>query len=562
MKFKTLHYSGLLIGGLVLATSCIDDKYDLSDIDTTTAIKLDNLVVPVNLNEITLDQVLDIDENDPDATITIVDGYYAIKKEGNINETTIELGTIEATAATVPELLVPDIAVPTSLTVSIPETYTDYSYLVKDVDESIQSVKHLYLKEGEYLPIEISVGLYGAGDNSIVENLVIAIPEEFEAIYKGQQVENGILNLGNLSQTGSEPIWVKGINFITDEHPNGIEAYETENGWTLSFEGKIGIKSADIKVEKQSEKVTFYAHFSLGGFVVERIVGDIEYQVTPPVINAVSLSDLPDFLSQDDTMLELVNPQIYVSLNNMVGAPCYTGLSLTPVRDNQTNPNYTVDITVGSNPSEDEYFNLLIAPDPKKGAFLNTEKWKNSTPVEFTDLKYIIGSKDYTGIPKEIEISLVDPIIRGEVDINLNNPIEFSGDYMFFTPLSLAEGSTIVYSKEERDFFGDDMEDVRVDVLSLTANVTTNLPFAVTLTAKPLDKNGNPIKNIVAKAVIPANASNSPINLEFNESFTGLDGVYYEAVVVVGEDESLAPSQHIKLDNIRAKVSGEYVTKL
>lgn len=562
MKFKTLHYSGLLIGGLVLATSCIDDKYDLSDIDTTTAIKLDNLVVPVNLNEITLDQVLDIDENDPDATITIVDGYYAIKKEGNINETTIELGTIEATAATVPELLVPDIAVPTSLTVSIPETYTDYSYLVKDVDESIQSVKHLYLKEGEYLPIEISVGLYGAGDNSIVENLVIAIPEEFEAIYKGQKVENGILNLGNLSQTGSEPIWVKGINFITDEHPNGIEAYETENGWTLSFEGKIGIKSADIKVEQQSEKVTFYAHFSLGGFVVERIVGDIEYQVTPPVINPVSLSDLPDFLSQDDTMLELVNPQIYVSLNNMVGAPCYTGLSLTPVRDNQTNPNYTVDITVGSNPSEDEYFNLLIAPDPKKGAFLNTEKWKNSTPVEFTDLKYIIGSKDYTGIPKEIEISLVDPIIRGEVDINLNDPIKFSGDYMFFTSLSLAEGSTIVYSKEERDFFGDDMEDVRVDVLSLTANVTTNLPFAVTLTAKPLDKNGNPIKNIVAKAVIPANASNSPINLEFNESFTGLDGVYYEAVVVVGEDESLAPSQHIKLDNIRAKVSGEYVTKL
>ncbi|MDE5657722.1 MAG: hypothetical protein K2I25_01540 [Muribaculaceae bacterium] len=37
----------------VALTGCVDDKYDLSDIDTTAGIKVNDLVVPVNIDAVT-----------------------------------------------------------------------------------------------------------------------------------------------------------------------------------------------------------------------------------------------------------------------------------------------------------------------------------------------------------------------------------------------------------------------------------------------------------------------------------------------------------------------------
>ncbi len=34
-------------------TGCVDDKYDLSDIDTTTRIQVNDLVLPVNIDAVT-----------------------------------------------------------------------------------------------------------------------------------------------------------------------------------------------------------------------------------------------------------------------------------------------------------------------------------------------------------------------------------------------------------------------------------------------------------------------------------------------------------------------------
>lgn len=48
MKHYLLYAAGLIAAASV--TSCVDDKYDLSDIDTTARIQVDNLTIPVNVD--------------------------------------------------------------------------------------------------------------------------------------------------------------------------------------------------------------------------------------------------------------------------------------------------------------------------------------------------------------------------------------------------------------------------------------------------------------------------------------------------------------------------------
>ena len=47
--------SALLALGL---TACVDDNYDLSDIDTTTRVSINDLVVPANIDEVTLGDII------------------------------------------------------------------------------------------------------------------------------------------------------------------------------------------------------------------------------------------------------------------------------------------------------------------------------------------------------------------------------------------------------------------------------------------------------------------------------------------------------------------------
>ena len=60
-KLKMLNTT-LISALLLLFASCIDDKYDLGDIDTTVEVKVVDLVVPMNLDEITLSSLISLDE--------------------------------------------------------------------------------------------------------------------------------------------------------------------------------------------------------------------------------------------------------------------------------------------------------------------------------------------------------------------------------------------------------------------------------------------------------------------------------------------------------------------
>lgn len=78
----------LLIGPMVLFSSCIDDGYDLANIDDSVQVKVNELVVPLNLDALKLDKLIDPEEGDQ--IIKTVDPatgktIYALVGDGEFN---------------------------------------------------------------------------------------------------------------------------------------------------------------------------------------------------------------------------------------------------------------------------------------------------------------------------------------------------------------------------------------------------------------------------------------------------------------------------------------------
>ena len=87
--------TGMSALSLLALSSCIDNAYDLSDIDTTARLQVKELTIPLNLDHITLDQVIDLDDDSEIVKETDALGnvFYAIKKEGTFKSDPIDVAS-------------------------------------------------------------------------------------------------------------------------------------------------------------------------------------------------------------------------------------------------------------------------------------------------------------------------------------------------------------------------------------------------------------------------------------------------------------------------------------
>ena len=105
----------LLAAAGTMTVSCVDNNYKLSDLDTTVGVSVNNLTIPLNVDSLLLDQVLDLDEDGkvkkqvlPDGTELTTRGVIEgrIGYEFRIFETAVKSGDAVAMENQAQELLV------------------------------------------------------------------------------------------------------------------------------------------------------------------------------------------------------------------------------------------------------------------------------------------------------------------------------------------------------------------------------------------------------------------------------------------------------------------------
>lgn len=132
----------------VVTTGCVDDSYDLSDIDTTTRVEVKDLTIPVNIDAITLSDILDIDDDSKIKVVTI-DGkeFYAFTENGSFGSDPIYIEKITATAPVLDPTTrtLAQVAAEQQRAATPAERYTyeivdmgnDFSYNAGNIDKSI-----------------------------------------------------------------------------------------------------------------------------------------------------------------------------------------------------------------------------------------------------------------------------------------------------------------------------------------------------------------------------------------------------------------------------------------
>ena len=579
---------------LLLLTGCMDDKYDLSDIDTTTQLKVNDLVIPVNIASLTLDNVMDIDENDPDATIKYVEvggkKYFAIEKSGDFHASPTKVEEVVAdkpsdiepieqdlTGEPVVTTGMPRKAPGTSMKYQINEDKTDFTYDMKDVDEAIESVEVIKMQREKLLiNVElVSPDVLQTADFVEFSDLDIKLPMGMTAVCKDGTQEDNILHVPYLKGTGNRAtllIEADAIDLTEQYGPNGIEVKDSN----FKYASEIGVVKGDLTVHPKSlsteipGSIHFTMTYDLSGFIISEFDGRINYKAEIDNIDPVELSDLPDFLAGEETNLIMNNPQIVLTVNNPLWANqvgCKSGLTISSLREDGSvkTESMAEPFSIGYDKKEGPY-TIVVAPRPDDAINVTGT---NRSNYEFPGLRNILAGN---GLPQKLEIqlsnnSMPDPRVQGNaINFQLGKELgEINGEYVFTTLLALDDGSKIVYETTEDGWNDEDVDAIDISHFTVNASANTNLPCAVTLTMRPLDTEGKEIAITNpedAKTIIPAYAENVPVNITLAGDIRHLDGIRIIAIVNDFNGDTMMPDQNIELKDVRVKVTGTYTKEL
>ncbi|MDE5877245.1 MAG: hypothetical protein K2H47_07105 [Muribaculaceae bacterium] len=582
-------YGGLPLLAMVSLTGCIDDNYDLSDIDTTSEFKVNDLVLPVNIDVVTLGDIIDIKPEDQIKEITIGDQiFYAVQESGTFASNPIHIPAFSTNAPSIAsaainfntggKLMSVSAKLPSVTLALTSPIEKSFSYRANNIDSAIVSLTDLFTDElSIVLTFTASPEITENADIEI-QNLLLDLPKGFAGV---DILPDGIYSEGRLEipsvkfENGVATITLNayGINLVA----NGCVIDYANH--SLELNTNVNIESATLFVTPKAnatvtipESVSLNVDYNISPLAVNAVSGKIHYMLKGNDLNIspISLSNLPDFLAQEGTNLVLSNPQIYLSVNNPVAnekLAYRTGLQLTAIRDNGPEQNFRLDngyFDISFNKGVTGPYNFCLSPE-LPAAEMVPNGYVEPVHVPFTSLGNVISGN---GLPKSIDIDLVEPQIfeqmvsHFQLGRNLN---ALEGSWNFIAPLALKSGvgSKIVYTKTNDGWNDEDIDAITISTLEISMTVDSTLPLKADISGYPIDKKGNQISEVtIVGAEIPANAKDKEVVIRINGTVQHLDGIKFTATVEPESDEALSPSQTLTMKNIRAKVSGSYIKKL
>lgn len=573
-----MKYSKLLAALLPLAAAgCVDDDYDLSDIDTTVGVTVDQLVVPVNIDEITLGDIIKLDQTD---CVKVIDGQYAIVQDGTFNSDVVNVPAFNLKA---PEIQPSETEVSingagglmragTEFTYDIVSNQSDYSFESNNVSDFIVSIDHI----GCRITLRIDVTLRGLEQKVRrikYSGVVLQLPKGLDLTdAEGGTYDpaTGLVTMPERVASGNTLSLVFSASGLNFKQSGGSYDYEQSKvsipGSLYIKEGKATVAASDIIAFAGSlpSKIVLRSEYTLSDVDVASFTGKVRYSISDSHLSDVDLSNLPNVLSQQSTDLIFTNPAIYLQVTNPVqnyGLFARTGLEITSFHGSQTSE-YGLDepwFQIGPD-NADGIYNFCLSPEMPANV---DPEFAPAKPVGFKDLSRVLSGN---GIPDRLAINLMNPEITPQpvTDFRLGTNLgALTGKYRFVAPLQFADGSTIVYTDKVDGWMNDDLRYLTISKLDVDVTVSSDVPVAVDFTGYPIDTDGKQIGNVeIVGASINANADKQKVTLRITGEIRGLDGITFEAKARAADGSALRPDMKIRLTDVRPRVSGTYEKEL
>lgn len=565
--------TALLLTSLGVTTSCIDNSYDLNkDIDMTVNVGGEHLAIPVGYTEqITLDKIIELDEGD---NLQLVNGEYHLLKSDKIDETntSVKMVTVNESSNPINSINVlnnVDYSQPGDVTVEDIESEGSVNTEAHGIDEAVIEIGSLTANTPAKLTLSFEINKTNSISYSdvTIDKMTITFPD-FIKFEEGQSGLNGqVLTISN--ETLHSPTYTKYLNIskyvFGEKYGDGNKVKEENGDRIIKIENqKITVKT-DVTVHQAqgTGSLSITPTAILAAMTVSEVNGTIkpDMDVKP---TEVELTNLPDFLQDEEVKLDITNPVFSFKANN----PLNEEIEMDGIMTGYKNGKVTKTVKIGSGNGG---VPIKLKPSGNKQQTISIVR-NEKTVVETGATKVIVPNLNdiIETIPDRISVEL-KPAVKTDdyYTVNLGQDYVLNSEYNIDIPLSFGSGLKIVY-EETIDDFDLDLEDVDIKkaIISITADNTIPLKMEIkNENVSALDVNGNKITDInvtvegtITESKDGKSIATSQLNINLVSTKEGaiskLDGLFFKVTAVPGQatDVQLLSSQWMQLKDMKLKI--------
>ena len=572
-KKKSLRGSVVLLSSLLLGsmtTSCVDSSFDF-DKDFDWSINTGYLAFPVGKTDpIFLDDIIEIDEGDdlqivPDADGNGVAGEYHLIKDGEIDRASanVRMATVDGSTTHIDPITAADessVVSPSGMiTTQISQT-GDVKADAADIDDALKELGSL--KAAAPTALTLNIKLEGNLNFSTISgNLKVKFPSFLvfndpavnannEIQIPCSELQLNVPYVRTLQLTGYH--FDGGLPVVNNEiHLNEQVVITGETNLQLPSGGQIG----------SGVKLQIVPTVLLADMSVDEATGIIQPEIDATK-TSVEISNLPDFLNDDETSLSVSNPVILFSAVNPLNAPVdLTGKMLGKKEDGTLISGSEVKFGAGSTDP------ILLQPGSNLIALsrLGTGGPAGSQNIAVANINNLIAK-----IPDVVEVEMQPAVSYDKYySIRLGHDYEVSGNYNIDIPLSFEEGLNIVYT-DSADDLNSDLKDLDFEEAAVEFDAVNTIPLELEVKAEnvtPLDINKQPLSDIkveveggIAASADGKTSTRQTLLIKMTEQVKGamsrLDAIRFRVTAVPGQaiGITLRSDQWMQLENIKVKV--------
>lgn len=572
-KKKSLRGSVVLLSSLLLGsmtTSCVDSSFDF-DKDLDWSINTGYLAFPVGKTDtIFLDDIIEIDEGDdlqivPDADGNGVAGEYHLIKDGEIDRASanVRMATVDGSTTHIDPITAADessVVSPSGM-ITTPISQTgDVKADAADIDDALKELGSL--KAAAPTALTLNIKLEGNLNFSTISgNLKVKFPSFLvfndpavnannEIQIPCSELQLNVPYVRTLQLTGYH--FDGGLPVVNNEiHLNEQVVITGETNVQLPSGGQIG----------SGVKLQIVPTVLLADMSVDEATGIIQPEIDATK-TSVEISNLPDFLNDDETSLSVSNPVILFSAVNPLNAPVdLTGKMLGKKEDGTLISGSEVKFGAGSTDP------ILLQPGSNLIALsrLGTGGPAGSQNIAVANINNLIAK-----IPDVVEVEMQPAVSYDKYySIRLGHDYEVSGNYNIDIPLSFEEGLNIVYT-DSADDLNSDLKDLDFEEAAVEFDAVNTIPLELEVKAEnvtPLDINKQPLSDIkveveggIAASADGKTSTRQTLLIKMTEQVKGamsrLDAIRFRVTAVPGQaiGITLRSDQWMQLENIKVKV--------
>lgn len=520
-------------------TSCTDDHYDLNEVDSTIGVGSDGLRLPTSsTDEIQLSDVLELNESD---VVKIQEnGDYMFEQDGGdvtparpmIDIIQISKQSTTSEALVIPKNLITGINAMGKKTgvrkadnigKEAPVNHFDFS---GNQPAEVLSLKTVSVDANIKLAVSFSSALKSCVTR--IAKLSLSMPSYMSftaSTTSGDLSVNGNkITLANIS-TANEITLNIDINALDFKSGNNGTLAIDEDG-KIKMDGTVvmgvEISPSDINLSGlTSGDLSITSHIQFPDFKVTGAQGRFSPTIDLGNLGEATINNVPDFLKDGNVVVDLANPQIWLTTNSDLTLAGYVDGVIKAYKKGQVIASVNVN---GINIQANATSKICIC--------------RNASLVDGSMFTQVIEVPTLSTLIRTIPDKLVFEAnaradSQNEYAITFGRQYNISPSYTIKAPIAFAEDARIVYNDSIEDMNKDlkDLDFAEGTYINVDANVENKVPAHLTVSAYAVDVNGKRMSDdlisIVVSNVVAASPDGTtpvvtPLNVKVQQNKPGV----------------------------------------